>query len=483
MSAWILLIVAFLPLIGGGLIGLLKVDYKKAKILSYIIVLLTTILTWICIFLVKDEKFLILEIVKNYSICLRFDALGKVFAGMVSILWPLALMYSYGYMKHDARKQTYNSFYVMTFGVVLGLAFSENLLTMFIFYEMLTFITLPLIVHPATSEARKAGRFYLYYSLSGSSLSLVGMIMMTSFLGTNSFTLALDALEGANALYQMGFILCFFGFGVKSAIFPVHAWLPMAGAAPTPTTALLHAVAVVKAGVFAMLRITYYNGGASYLQGTWIQYLVMMVAAFTIVYGSCLALKEQHLKRRFAYSTISNLSYIVLAVMMMSKFGLLAALIHLVIHSITKICLFFCCGEIIENSNAQYVYQLDGFMKKMPLTMICFIIASCSITGVPLFAGFVSKYYLITAGLNMNNVFGVIGVIALIISAILTAVYSLIIPYKAIVNKPNAKYLDNYDKANEKSLEMLIPICVFAVLCIVFGVGSTWFVELLSNLF
>lgn len=483
MPIWSLLIIAFLPILGGFLIGQLKVKDSIRKLASYIVVLATSILTWLAILNVEDGSFLILEIVTKYTIELKLDSLGKIFAGMVSILWPLALMYSYGYMKHDARRSAYNSFYVMTFGVVLGLAFSANLLTMFCFYEMLTFITLPLIVHTGTSEARRAGRFYLYFSLSGSSLSLVGMIMITSFLGSNGFDLAFASMESANFIYYIGYILCFFGFGVKSAIFPVHFWLPMAGAAPTPTTALLHAVAVVKAGLFALLRVTFYNKGAYYVGGTWIQWLVLIIACITIVYGSAKALKEQHLKRRFAYSTISNLSYIVLALAFMNEVGLIAALIHLVMHSVTKICLFFVCGEIIENSEAKYVYQLDGFARKMPLTFIAYTLAACSITGIPLFAGFISKYYIIDAGLQMGNAYGLIGVICLIVSAIMTAIYSLSISFRGFVNTPSKVNFEVYERANEKSLEMLIPIIVFAIICVVLGISASWFVDLLTSLF
>lgn len=483
MGSWFLLFLFFIPFLTGMLMGIFKPKDKMMKIISYFSVILTSILVWISIFVVKEEAFVILKIVEKYQITLRFDNAGKIFAGMVSLLWPLALMYSYGYMKHDERRNVYNNFYVMTYGVVLGLCVSENLLTMFIFYEMLTFITLPLIIHPMTSEAKRAGRIYLYYSLSGSSLSLVGMIMMTTSLGTNSFNLAFAMSQNSSVLYQIGFVLCFFGFGVKSAIFPLHYWLPTAGVAPTPTTALLHAVAVVKAGVFALIRITYYLNGACMLQGTWIQYLMMMISSFTILFGSIKALKEQHLKRRFAYSTISNLSYIVLAISFMSKLGLVAAFLHLVIHSITKICLFFCCGEIIENSSAKYVYELNGIGKKMPLTMISFALASCSITGVPLFGGFVSKYYLIKAGLSLANVFSYIGVICLIISALLTAIYSLVIPFVSFVNTPNENNQEIISKANEKSKEMLIPIITFSVCTLILGVCSSYLVSLFMNMF
>lgn len=483
MSTLFLLVAVLLPLIGGFLLGVLPLSERGSKIASYAVVLLTSVLTWIFIFTVRDQTFTLLEILPHYRISLRFDALGKIFAGMVSLLWPFALMYAFGYMKHDERRRNYHSFYIMTYGVVLGLAFSENLLTMFVFYEVLTFITLPLIVHPNTSEARRAGRYYLYFSLSGSSLSLVGMIMLTQYLGTNSFHLALEAASTVNdSFYQIGFLLCFFGFGVKSALFPLHFWLPMASAAPTPTTALLHAVAIVKAGVFALIRITYYNGGVA-LSGTWVQKVMIVFACVTIVYGSAMALKEQHLKRRFAYSTVSNLSYIILALSFMNQAGLVAAILHMIMHSITKICLFFCCGAIIENSGATYVYQLNGFFKKMPFTIVSFLLAACSITGIPLFAGFVSKYYILSASILTNTAFSYLGMGCILFSAVLTAIYSLSVPFRAIVCSGKESDAALLSRANEKNREMLVPIVVFAILTVVFGLGSGWLVDLLMNLF
>lgn len=483
MSPVFLLTAVFLPLVGGFLLGVMRLSDRWNKIVSYAVVVLTSVLTWVFIFAIRDQTFTLLEILPHYRISLRFDSLGKIFAGMVSLLWPFALMYAFGYMKQDERRRNYISFYVMTYGVVLGLAFSENLLTMFIFYEILTFITLPLIVHTNTSEARRAGRYYLYFSLSGSSLSLVGMIMLTQYLGTNGFHLMLEATTAMeDSFYQIGFLLCFFGFGVKSALFPLHFWLPMASAAPTPTTALLHAVAIVKAGVFALIRITYYNNGVA-LMGTWVQQVMIVFACITVVYGSAMALKEQHLKRRFAYSTISNLSYIILAMSFMNQAGLVAALLHLIIHSITKICLFFCCGEIIENSGATYVYQLDGFFKKMPLTFVSFVLASCSITGIPLFAGFVSKYYILSSSILSGTAFSYLGMGCIILSAVMTAIYSLSVPFRAIVHSVNENNAELLSKANEKDREMLVPIVVFAILTVIFGIGSGWLVDLLVNLF
>jgi multicomponent Na+:H+ antiporter subunit D len=382
-------------------------------------------------------------------------------------------------MEDEERKEEYNMFYIMTFGVVLGIAFAGNLFTMFIFYEILTLITLPLIIHPLTKEAKKAGNYYLYFSLSGSVLALIGLIIITITAGNSDFILG----GILNSKLSYAYLISFLGFGVKAAIFPFSFWLPMASAAPTPTTALLHAVAVVKAGVFAIMRITYYNFNYTLLQNTWVQYVVMMLSAFTIIFGSTVALKEQHFKRRLAYSTISNLSYILLGVTLFSKSGLIAAILHFIFHSITKICLFFACGAIIKNSSAHYVFELNSLGKKMPLTFTFFTIASLSLTGIPLFAGFISKWYLINASITNGSVFAYIGSGSLILSALLTAIYTLSISLRGFLYPVNPKYEQIYQQAHEPNLIYLITIGVFALACVVFGIFSNSFIGMIENMF
>ena len=247
------------------------------------------------------------------SITLRMDGLSKVFAGLVAALWPFATLFAFEYMTHEKRENYFFTFYTATYGITLGIAFSANIATIYLFYELLTLITLPLVMHTMDDKSIKAGMTYIAYSIGGAAMAFIGMVLVLIYGNSSDFVYG-GVLEAAKIgsrtnLLLFGYVLTFFGFGVKAAIFPFHKWLPTASVAPTPVTALLHAVAVVKAGAFAIMRMTYYSFGTDFLRGTWAQYLVMTFAIITILYGSSMAVKEQHIKRRLAYSTISNLSY------------------------------------------------------------------------------------------------------------------------------------------------------------------------------
>ncbi len=477
MSAWLLLIPILLPIIGGFIARFFEKKSTARKIFSLFVVCLTSSFVIWFTFTVSPEVETIIKFGKYFSFALKLDGTGKIFSMMVALLWPFALLYSFAYMEDERRQDVYNSYYIMTFGIVLGIAYSANLMSMYVIYEALTFITLPLITHTATKEARRAGRMYLYYSLTGSSVALVGMGMLVINAGTLDFVPHGSTTDAM----QLAYALLFFGFGVKAAIFPLCHWLPAASAAPTPTTALLHAVAVVKAGAFAIIRTTYYCFDINKLQGSVVQGIALGFAAFTIVYGALKAAKEQHFKRRLAYSTIANLSYILFGVALMTKAGLIAALIHLVYHSITKIGLFFACGAIIKNSGAHYVYELDGMGKKMPITFTFFTLSALSLTGIPLFACFVSKWYLCTAAIELNSFVGYMGMAALIISSLFTAIYALSIPIRAFVYKPNVISQPIVEKAKEPGILYLVTIGVFAILAVVFGVMSTPLVDAITS--
>lgn len=486
MNTYLLIIPILVCVLGAVLSTLVfKKDEKKNHAFVFGVTLLTSIITWIMLFVVKGEKFILIQFFEGLDISFKLDGLGKIFSGMVSILWPLATLYAFSYMKHAAKKSIYFMFYTLTYAIVLGISFSANMETLYLFYECLTLATLPLIIQPMTKQSKKAGRIYMYLSLAGSALAFVGLMFLLKY--TNGQT---DFVNGGNLMLLEGnkdallfaYFVAFLGFGVKSAIFPLHVWLPLAGAAPTPTTALLHAVAVVKSGVFALMRLTYFSFCLELIQGEWVQKVTMALAIFTIVYGSMKALKETHFKRRLAYSTISNLSYIVFGITLMSEFGLQAAILHLLFHSISKITLFFSCGIAMHNADVNYVYEVDGLGKKMPITFACFFISALSLTGIPLFAGFISKYYLASAALSINNSFAFVGIIALIISALLTAVYSLSVPFRAFINEPKEYNKEAYEKAKDGDIKFSLPIIVFSVLCIVFGLFSSGLIELISSL-
>jgi len=471
-----------LPIIIGAALLLCRAKNVRAvKIVTFAAAVCTSAITALLIFNCPVQTLTLVEFQKAITIGLKLDGVGKLFSGMVAFLWPFALLYAFVYMKHDARQITYYAVYLMTYGVVLGIAFSENALTLYIFYEMLTFITLPLINHTQNKESRHAGRSYLYYSLAGSSLALAGIIMITAYAGNNMF-ISGGSQKQLTWLSQLAYLFVFFGFGVKAAVFPLCGWLPMASAAPTPTTALLHAVAVVKAGAFAILRMTYFSFKPSLLFGSTAQDIAIIVSAVTIVYGSAKAVAEKHFKRRFAYSTVANLSYILFGIVLCTAAGLRAGLMHFVIHSFTKIGIFFACGAIIETTGATYVYQLNGLGKKMPVIFTLFTVSGLSLIGVPLFSGFVSKFYLIRSAFLSRTPFAMVGVGALIISAILTSVYVFSVTVRAFVRKPAAEYIDIYEGAKEPDKGFLWVTGVFSFIALALGIFATPLQELLETL-
>jgi len=256
----------------------------------------------------------------------------------------------------------------------------------------------------------------------------------------------------------------------------------MASAAPTPTTALLHAVAVVKSGAFAIIRMTFFMMPTEILRGSWAQYMAIGLGALTVVYGSCMSVKEQHLKRRFAYSTVSNLSYILLGVLMMTETGLTASLIHFLVHSITKIGIFFCIGAIIETMGTTYVYQLNGLGKKAPLIFTCFTISGLSLIGIPPFSGFVSKYYLIASFLSEGTVCGYIATGAIIISAVLTAYYVLSISFRAFVRNPNELSQTFFENCKEPTTTFIAVTGVFALLSLLIGLFGQVITNMIGGL-
>ena len=347
MSANIMMIAVLLPVLAGVLIPFIPFK-KRIWMMGYIefMVLLTSVLTLFMLLNPPQENFVLFRFTGNLSISFRLDGLGMVFAGILASLWPLATLYSVEYMKHEGHEKYFFMFYVMTYGVTLGIALAEDILTMYFFYEMLTLVTLPLIMHTLSREAILASRTYLYYSLGGAAFAFIGMIFVLTYGTTSVFVpggvMDMASLGDKTNLLLIIYVLCFCGFSVKAAMWPFSSWLPKAGVAPTPVTALLHAVAVVKAGAFTIIRVTYYSFGTKLLKGTWAQTVVMVLVIITIVYGCSRALKETHIKRRLAWSTVSNLSYILFGVVLMTPLGLVGALSHMVFHAVMKICSFFC---------------------------------------------------------------------------------------------------------------------------------------------
>lgn len=445
-----------------------------------------------------ERRLVLFRLYSVLTIMFKLDRMGSVFAGLVAFLWPLATLYAFEYMRHEERKNTFFACYTMTYGITMGIALAGNLVTLYLFYEMLTLVTLPLVLFPLTTEAVRAGRAYLYYSIGGAAFAFIGLVFVLGFssVGTTEFIPGgmLDlgrAMENKNVLLLV-YVLAFFGFGVKAALFPCYRWLPKAAVAPTPVTALLHAVAVVKSGAFAILRLTYFSFGTGFLGGTWAQWVVMSAALVTIAFGSTMAVKEVHWKRRLAYSTVSNLSYILFGAALMTPFGLTAALSHLVAHAFMKICAFFCAGAVMHQSGKTYIYQLDGMGKKMPVTFGCLLVSSLSLMGIPLFAGFIGKWNLARAAFDSGSRLGLAGVAVILYSALMTGIYMMTVIVRAYFPSlgtqgetadgagDDRKRESGKEEVTDPSWKMTAPLVIFAAAILAIGLHPAPLMSILT---
>jgi len=369
------------------------------------------------------EHCVVFTMTERISLALRMDGMSRVFATIVSVLWPIAVLYSFDYMKIEHNENRFFAFYTMTYGVVMGIATAENYFTLYLFYELLTLATLPLVMHEMDPRSRFAGKRYILYSMSGAAMAFIAMVIV---LNNGSLEYVMGGAAGVTGkTAQIVFLLGFFGFGATAAIFPLHAWLPTAGVAPTPVTALLHAVAVVNAGLFAILRLIYFCIGAEVLAGTTAQMIAACFASFTVIYGSFMAVRNKNVKRKLAFSTISNLSYILIGAVMMSPAGLTGALMHMVMHSVMKIELFFCAGAmlVLTHHKCKTLEDYEGLGQKVKIIFGVYSLAAFALIGMPPFCGFSSKWSIFMAAMQNGTWYSILGVIALCVSAFLTGIY------------------------------------------------------------
>ena len=408
----------------------------------------------------------LVEFTPGIGIAFRADAFGMFFALVSSTLWVLTTVYAIGYMRGDRDLVRFFGFFALCVSTTVGVAFAENLLTFFLFYEALTICTYPLVVHAETPEALRAGRIYLVYTLIGGGLALIGSVMTLNAAGTLTLagTGVLSREVGRGTLAAI-FVALVGGFGVKAAIMPLHGWLPIAMVAPTPVSALLHAVAVVKVGAFGVTRVIHNVFGVELLRELGYARPLAWLAGFTIVAASLIALRQDHLKRRLAYSTISQLSYIVLGAALLAPFAATAAVVHIAHQAFAKITMFFVAGAIQRRSGATHVSQLSGIGSVMPWSMAGFTVASLSFIGVPLFAGFITKWYLSLGALDAGA-WWVVGV--MIVSSLLNAAYWLPIVHRAYFRPLS----DELEGVQEAPPMLLVPILICAAYVILLGLSG-----------
>jgi multicomponent Na+:H+ antiporter subunit D len=411
------------------------------------------------------------------DVVLRVDAAGMVFAASAAALWILASSYSIGYV-HGAGEINRTRFFA-TFAVcvstTMGLAFAGNLFTFFLFYELLTLATYPLVVHKQTPAAFAAGKRYLLTLLGGGTALLLAVVIVQVNVTDASFAaggvLGSPAEGGVSDTMVVGLVmLSLLGFGTKAAVMPLHGWLPRAMVAPTPVSALLHAVAVVKAGVFGFVRMFGYVIGPERLADVGAGVVVASIAAVTIVTASVIAFRQDNLKRRLAYSTIAHLSYIVLGVSVLSAAAWQGALLHLANHAVLKITLFFCAGAIYVTTGVDRISAMDGIGRRMPVTMAAFGIAALGLAGVPPVSGFVSKWFLGQGTIDADQPLLAVVVIG---SGLLTAGYLLPIVHRAFF-RTSDEFTGPTTVRSDAAPTMLIPILTTATIGVMLGLGDVF---------
>jgi len=414
----------------------------------------------------------LVEIAPGIGLTLGVDSLGVYFALVASGLWILTTLYSIGYMRgHGETRQTrYYASFALSLSATIGIAFSANLLTFLIFYELLTLATYPLVVHKQSAEAIRAGRMYLAYALSAGLLFLAGTVWLQSSMGTVYFSAGGIISEGVFKPWQIQvlFLLFMVGVGVKSGIMPLHSWLPAAMVAPTPVSALLHAVAVVKSGAFGVLRVTGFVFGPETMRAHGLDLLLAGFAGATILLASLIALKQDDLKKRLAFSTVGHLSYIVMGAALASSAAFTGSILHLSAHALMKITLFLCAGAIYVHAHKTRVSQLDGLGRSMPWTFGAFAVGSLGLAGIPPLNGFISKWWLVSGSLESGQglIFGIF-----LLSGLLNAGYFFPIVIRGFFHAPAKPGKDDHPHpVREASPWMVVPLCLTAALAVVFGI-------------
>ena len=433
---YLMILAILLPALAAVGFSSKKISENLSVLHKYVFgfVLANSVLLWILVFGPQVDKLPLLRFTDTLQFVLNVDGMSRVFIMIISVLWPLTTLYAFDYMAHEGGEPKFYMFFLLSYSVSTGVALAGNMVTLYMFFELLTLATLPLVMHKMDDKARYAGKRYLVYSMIGASLGFISLIFLQAYGSGGDFRLG-GILGNVNPkiinTLRIAFVLAFFGFGVKAALLPMSFWLPAASVAPTPVTALLHAAAVVKAGAFACIRLTYYSFGTEILRGTFAQYIPMCAAIATIVIGSFLALRSQHLKRRLAWSTVSNLSYILFAVLIMTDMGLKGACMHMWAHALIKSTLFFGVGCVMVCSGKEYLDEIGGMAGIMPVTFGCFTLAAAALMGIPPMPGFFSKWSIGTAAAAAGGGLEIAGIAALMISAFLTAVYLMTIVSKA----------------------------------------------------
>lgn len=463
-----------LPILAGVLLLVGKEPKRRRSLVWYTgTVLVASALPALGLIWGKEVSFTLFFLTGRLPVYFHIDSIGKIFASIVTVVWVAAGFFSFEYMKKEEAQKRFFGFYLIVYGVLMALNFSGNLITFYMFYEMMTLLSMPLVLHERTKEAVMAGLKYLFYSFCGAYMVLFGLYFVYRYANTLSFT-AKGVLDSSLMAGQEGLLLtaAFFmvlGFSVKAGMFPFHGWLPVAHpVAPAPASAVLSAI-IVKCGVLGIIRVVFFIFGADFLRGTWVQTVMLILSLVTVFMGSMLAYIEKGLKKRLAYSTVSQVSYILFGIFMLDPSSVTGSLLHVVFHAFIKCCLFLCAGAVIYQTGKHRVDELTGIGKEMPATIWCFTICSLALIGIPPASGFISKWYLCVGALHTKlAVFSWLGPVVLLVSALLTAGYLLPVTIRGFFPGADYDYASLVKKEPVKT--MLVPMAVLAALALILGI-------------
>ncbi|MCC8107259.1 MAG: proton-conducting membrane transporter [Clostridiales bacterium] len=538
MGIWILIPI-FLPVIAGVLFllssaksdsgyashGAAAEDAKSLTRLHCITAAVLVVSAVLALFAAwsGDNSYTWFELMEGIPIYFQIDDVGRLFVTVFSIAWVLVCFYAFTYMEHEGKEQRFFGFYLIVYGVLVALCFSGNLVTLYLFYELMTLTSMPMVLHSGTRESIMAALKYLFYSMCGAYLGLFAIFFLYKYCDTLTFTaggtLNLALAEGHTGILLAAVMAALIGFGAKAGMFPLHAWLPTAHpVAPAPASAVLSGI-IAKAGVLAIIRVAFYTVGADFIRGTWVQTAWMSLALLTVFMGSMLAFREKVFKKRLAYSTVSQVSYILFGLSVLSPTAMEGALLHVVFHAFIKCALFLTAGIFIFQAGLSNVDQLEGIGKKMPKTLWCFTFASLALIGIPPTSGFISKWYLAQGALEAEvGAYSWAGPAVLLLSALLTAGYLLPIVTNGFFPKKkeqgknvqkegasahgaaitahaagNASAADAEDGSSaaasavsaeitEAPLGMLIPLAILAALAVLLGVFPNPLIRFVSQI-
>ncbi|MBQ9979815.1 MAG: proton-conducting membrane transporter [Oscillospiraceae bacterium] len=488
MNTAFMLIMIFLPIVFGAV---LPAFGKKHKLRNGFVTAVLAIELALAIYFAVCGGFSmkLWSFTDQISIGFANDGPARFFSLLFAAVWLPVGIYGFVYMKHEGWETRFYSFYMMVEGALIGMACSSNLVSMYIFFEVVTLTSLPMVLHSLKKEAINASLKYLFYSIAGAFMALLGILFLSRYCTTLDFapggTLDFAAMAGKEKLLLAIIFIGVMGFGVKAGMYPLHGWLPTAHpVAPSPASAVLSGI-ITKSGVIGIFRIIYYIVGAQFLRGTWVQYTWLILAMLTIVMGSAMAYREKVFKKRLAYSTVSQVSYVLLGIFMLTGAGVVGSLLHVVFHAAAKVGLFLVAGTVIFATGRTKVEELRGAFKEVPLLGWCFTFVALALIGIPPLSGFVSKWYLATAALSSGlGVICWIAPVVLLVSALLTAGYLLPITVRGFF--PGADYAPEKRAPRLKDVHggavLGVMHVVFAALSVALGVFSGSLVTVFSNI-